>query len=90
MSEPDLSELQTLAEAAKQVLDNPAFNAAFKQLNQAYWEQFAKSPLEAKDFREHLHAKLQYGQEFLKSIELILNSFEVALLQKTNAEQAGM
>lgn len=86
MNGQEFMKLQELGEAAKQLMDNPAFKEAFDNLNQIYWEQLVETPPEAKEAREFIHAKARYAKEFLATINLIYNNSLVARQQ--NAEQS--
>nr|BAR33234.1 hypothetical protein [uncultured Mediterranean phage uvMED] len=90
MSEQDLNELRELAEAAKQVQDNPAFQAAVSETQQAILNEWINTPSEAKEKREHLYAKFLYGQQFMQNIDAILKNYDIALLHQQNSEQLSM
>lgn len=74
----DLTRQQQLAESAQQLLDNEAFNIAFTTLTNQLADQWANSPPEAEKMREHLYAKIRYGQEFYQNFKGFISKFAAA------------
>ena len=77
----DLSETQRLADSAKQLLENEAFNRAFEATNNHIIETLLTSSHEAKEAREHQYAKFRYGQEFVNNLKVFISRFEAADVQ---------
>ena len=85
----DLSQAQQLAESAKQVLENEAFNRAFETTNNQIIEALLTTSHEAKDMREHQYAKFRYGQEFVNNLKVFISRYESAAAQEEqNTSQA--
>ena len=67
MSEEDLGQTASDAEAAKTMLDSEVFNKAFMQMNSQLIEQIVASPPEASEERERLYNMYKAGQMFVKN-----------------------
>lgn len=77
MSEKDLGEMATTANAAKDMLDNPVFNKAFETMNAQIVDQILATPPEAETERERLYNMFKAGQMFVQQFAALINKYEM-------------
>ena len=82
MSEEDLGQMASEAEAAKTMLESEVFNKAFMQMNSQLIEQIVASPPEASEERERLYNMYKAGQMFVQQFAGLINNFELAKQQQ--------
>lgn len=82
MSEEDLGQMASEAEAAKTMLESEVFNKAFMQMNNQLIEQIVASPPEASEERERLYNMYKAGQMFVQQFAGLINNFELAKQQQ--------
>ena len=78
MNEEDIGDITAQAEAAKALLQNPVFNAAFENMNEQIMCQILATPVEASEERERLYTKYKAGQLFVQQFAGIINNYELA------------
>ena len=83
MSEEDIGQMASEADAAKNMLESEVFNKAFTQMNSQLIDQILASPPEASEERERLYAMYKAGQVFVQQFAGLINNFE---LQKQQEE----
>jgi len=83
MSEEDIGQMASDADAAKNMLNSDIFNKAFMHMNNQLIEQILATPPEAAEERERLYAMYKAGQVFVQQFAGLINNFE---LQKQQEE----
>jgi adenylylsulfate kinase-like enzyme len=78
MNEEDIGDITAQAEAAKALLQNPVFNAAFENMNEQIMGQILATPVEASEERERLYTMYKAGQLFVQQFAGIINNYELA------------
>lgn len=79
MSELDLGQAATDADAAKNMLESEVFNKAFMQMNSQLMDQILATPLEAAEERERLYSMYKAGQLFVQQFAGLINNYELAI-----------
>ena len=79
MSELDLGQAATDADAAKNMLESEVFNKAFMQMNSQLMDQILATPLEAAEERERLYNMYKAGQLFVQQLAGLINNYELAI-----------
>lgn len=78
MNEEDIGDVAAEADAAKELLKNAVFNAAFENMNQQIMGQILATPAEATEERERLYTMYKAGQLFVQQFVGIINNYELA------------
>jgi hypothetical protein len=78
MIDEDIGEMATSAQAAKELLDNHAFNQAYEKMNTQLVEQLLATPMDGKDERERLFVMFKGGQMFVQQLAHMINNYELA------------
>lgn len=78
MSEEEIGDLATTAEAAKEMLNSAVFNRAFENMNRSIMDQILATPPEAEAERERLYCMFKAGQMFVQQFAGLINNYELA------------
>ena len=78
MSEEEIGDLATTAEAAKEMLNSAVFNRAFEHMNRSIMDQILATPPEAEAERERLYCMFKAGQMFVQQFAGLINNYELA------------
>lgn len=78
MSNEEIGDLATTAEAAKEMLNSAVFNRAFENMNRSIMDQILATPPEAEAERERLYCMFKAGQMFVQQFAGLINNYELA------------
>tara|TARA_A200000159_G_scaffold133039_1_gene130976 strand:+ start:32788 stop:33042 length:255 start_codon:yes stop_codon:yes gene_type:complete len=78
MSNEEIGDLATTAEAAKEMLNSAVFNRAFEHMNRSIMDQILATPPEAEAERERLYCMFKAGQMFVQQFAGLINNYELA------------
>lgn len=79
MNEETLGDVAAQADAAKDLLKNEVFNAAFEMMNEQIMGQILATPAEASEERERLYTMYKAGQLFVQQFAGIINNYELKI-----------
>ena len=82
MSEEDIGQMASEADAAKNMLESEVFNKAFAHMNSQLMDQILASPPEASEERERLYAMYKAGQVFVQQFAGLINKYEILANQQ--------
>lgn len=77
MSEKDLGEMATTANAAKDMINNHVFKKAHEAMNAQIAHQILVTPPEAAVERERLYAMYKAGQMFVQQFTVLMHEYEM-------------
>lgn len=78
MSNEEIGDMASTAEAAKEMLNSAVFNRAFEDMNRSIMDQILATPTEADAERERLYAMFKAGQMFVQQFAGLINNYELA------------
>lgn len=73
----EMGEIETLAEASKQLMGSDVFNKAYQMMNGNIVEQILQTPAESDKERERLYAMFKAGQMFVQQFATLINNLEL-------------
>jgi len=78
MSNEEIGDMASTAEAAKEMLNSAVFNRAFEDMNRSIMDQILATPPEADAERERLYSMFKAGQMFVQQFAGLINNYELA------------
>lgn len=82
ITDQDMGDLATKAQAASDMMNSAVFNEAFQLMNQNIVNQIIQSPAEAVEERERLYAMYKSGQLFVQQFLSIINDLNLRQQQE--------
>jgi len=82
MSNLEVGDIATEANAAKEMLDSAVFNKAFQTMNHQIVDQILATPPEADAERERLYNMFKAGQVFVQQLAGMVNQYELTKTQE--------
>ena len=77
MSNLELGDIATEANAAQEMLNSAVFNKAFERMNQQLVDQILTTPPEADAERERLYCMFKAGQVFVQQLAGMINTYDL-------------
>jgi hypothetical protein len=82
ITDQDMGDLATKAQAASDMMNSAVFNEAFQLMNQNIVNQIIQSPAEAVEERERLYSMYKSGQLFVQQFLSIINDLNLRQQQE--------